>query len=447
MSGQHHYSPPRDQFVGVLQAKSMPAAAKKGGLVVGILGMLLFAVGAATGEVRAWQAFLLNWLFFTTIASAAVMFSAVQRITTARWSRGVIRFLEGYVAFLPIAGVMLLVILFGGAKHLYPWWDLVGTGELIPEKETWFAHGFFYARSLIAFGALLVLQLWYVYTSVRLDVGITPEHGASWAAGLRARMRAGFGEERRELHSTHSLQGKLAVIMALVFGFGWCVLAWDHSMSLDYHFFSTMYGWQVFMGGWLVALMTWAVLLRWWKGQFPELPELITEKHYHDVGKLSFAFTAFWGYLTFSQFLIIWYGNLAEETHFFTLRLTGAWTTTTMLAAVLTFVLPFFGLLSVKAKTFSPTMILFAACSFIGLWFARYTEIYPSLYGTRVDHAPLGFWELGIFAGFLGLFAWSYAQFMDAFPKAQVFKMTSPFRDEVQVPVDPETMEPLPAHE
>jgi hypothetical protein len=447
MSGQHHYSPARDQFVAVLQSKSMPAMAKKGGLIVGVIGMILFAVGALTGEARAWQAFLVNWLFFTTIASAAVMFSAVQRITTARWSRGVIRFLEGYVAFLPIAAIMLLVIIVGGRSHLYPWWDLVGTGELIAEKELYFGHAFFYARTIIAFGALLALQVWYVYTSVRLDVGITPEHGAGWAAGLRARMRAGFGEERRELHSTHSLQGKLAVSMAIVFGFGWCVLAWDHSMSLDFHFFSTMYGWQVFMGGWLVALMTWAVQLRWWKGLFPELPELITDKHYHDIGKLCFAFTAFWGYLTFSQFVIIWYGNLAEETHFFTLRLSGAWKTTTMLAAVLTFVLPFFGLLSVKAKLHSPTMLCFAACSFAGLWFSRYTEIYPSIYGTRVEHAPLGVWELGIFAGFLGLFVWSYAQFMDAFPKAQVFKMTSPYRDEVQVPVNPDTMEPLPAHE
>jgi hypothetical protein len=447
MSGQHHYAPPRDQLVGVLKTKEMPAGLKKAALGLAVFGLGLFAVGAATGEARAWQAFLVNCLLFTTIASAGVMFVAVQRIVTARWSRGIIRFLEGFVAFLPFAAIGLLIIVFGGKSHLYPWWDLVGTGELIPEKELYFGRTFFYARSLIAFGLLLLLQVWYIWTSVRLDVGVTPEFGAKWAAGLRARMRAGFGEERRELHSTHSLQGKLAVAMALVFGFGWCVLAWDHSMSLDYHFFSTMYGWQVFMGGWLVSLMVLSVLLRWWKGQFPELPELITEKHYHDVGKLGFAFTAFWGYLTFSQFIIIWYGNLAEETHFFTLRLTGAWTTTTMLAAILTFLVPFFGLLSVKAKTYSPTMILFATCSFLGLWFARYTEIYPSIYGTRVAHAPLGLWEVGIFAGFLGLFAWSYAQFMDAFPKARVFLMTSPYRDEVQVPCDPVTMEPLPAHE
>ncbi len=447
MSATQHYAPPRDQLVSVLQSKSMPQGVKTGGLVLGVLGMILFAVGAATGEARAWQAFLVNWLFFTTIASAGVMFAAVQRIVTARWSRSIVRFLEGFVAFLPFAAVGLLIIIFGGKGHIYPWWDLVGTGELIHEKEVWFNHTFFWLRSIVVFGALLVLQLWFTWTSVRLDVGITPEHGASWAAGMRARMRAGFGEERRELHSTHSLQGKLAVVMALVFGFGWCVLAWDHSMSLDFHFFSTMYGWQVFMGGWLVALMVWAILLRWWKAQFPELPGMVTDKHYHDVGKLGFAFTAFWGYITFSQFLIIWYGNLAEETHFFTLRLTGAWTTTTTIAAVLTFLIPFFGLLSVKAKLYSPTMILFALSSIVGLWFTRYTEIYPSIYGTRVEHAPLGLWEAGITLGFLGIFAWSYAHFMDAFPKARVLLMTSPYRDEVQVPVDPRTMEPLPAHE
>ncbi len=442
-----HYSPPRDQLVSVLQTKRIPQSFKTGALVLGVLGMLLFIVGAATGQARAWQAFLVNWLFFTTIATAGVMFAAVQRLVTARWSRGVIRFLEGFVAFVPFAAVGLLVIIFGGRGHIYPWWDLVGTGTLIPEKELWFNHNFFYARSIVTFGALAALQIWYIWTTVRLDVGVTPEHGAGWAAGIRARMRATFGEERRELHSTHSLQGKLAVIMALVFGFGWCLLAWDHSMSLDYHFFSTMYGWQVFMGGWLVALMVWAILLRWWKAQIPELPELITEKHYHDVGKLGFAFTAFWGYLTFSQFLIIWFGNLAEETHFFTLRLSGAWSNITMAAAFLTFIFPFFGLLSVKAKTNNVSMIFFALCSFVGLWLSRYTEIYPSIYGTRVDVAPLGLWEIGIFAGFLGIFAWSYAQFMDAFPKVRVLLMTSPYRDEVQVPVDAKTMEPLPAHE
>jgi hypothetical protein len=113
---------------------------------------------------------------------------------------------------------------------------------------------------------------------------------------------------------------------------------------------------------------------------------------------------------------------------------------------MLTFVLPFFGLMGVKAKMWAPSMFFFAACSFIGLWIARYVEVYPSVYGVT-GNAPFSFWEAGIFLGFLGAWGFCYSSFMDAFPKFRVVLLTSPYRDEVQVPVDPRTMEPLPAHE
>lgn len=446
MSAHETPAPTRERVVSVLY-KPIPAIIKRAFLAMFVAGFAVFLYGAVRGNGRAWQAFHVNWLFFTTIASAAVMFVAVQRITTARWSRSVIRIMEGYAAFLPFAFICLMLTVFFGNMYVYPWWSDVGTGALIPAKELYLGHTFFRARSIGVFGAIVALQLWYVWTSVRLDVGVSPEGGAQWAAGIRAAMRRNFGEERRELHTTHSKQGYMAVVMALLFGFGWCVLAWDHSMSLDPHFFSTMYGWQVFMGGWLVSLMIFSGLVRYFN-QLLGAHDLIVEKQYHDIGKLCFAFTAFWGYLTFSQYLVIWYGNLPEETHFFTLRLTGAWKPITLAVAVLTFGLPFFGLLSVKAKTWTPTMMFFAACSFVGLWLARYTEVYPSIYGPHpVGDLPLGKWELALFVGFLGAFGWCYTQFMDGFPKMRVFLMTSAFRDEVQVPCDPKTMEPLPAHE
>ena len=206
-----------------------------------------------------------------------------------------------------------------------------------------------------------------------------------------------------------------------------------------------MYGWQVFMGGWVAALMITAVMLRFWKKHL-DAGDLITDSHYHDLGKLCFAFTAFWGYLTFSQFLVIWYGNMPEETHFFTLRLTGAWKTWTVACAYLAFAFPFFGLLSVKAKMYSPVMFFFAACSVLGILVARYVEVYPSVYGV-VQQAPFGIWEIGVFLGVLGAWGYCYTAFMDGFPKFRVFLLTSPYRDEVQVPVDARTMEPLPAHE
>jgi hypothetical protein len=110
------------------------------------------------------------------------------------------------------------------------------------------------------------------------------------------------------------------------------------------------------------------------------------------------------------------------------------------------FFTPFFGLLSRAAKVFRPTLALFTLVSLIGMWLVRYLEVYPSLYG-EAPGVPFGIWEVGIALGFLGLWASVYLAFMNAFPRARVLLMTSPYRDEVQVPVDAETMEPLPAHE
>jgi hypothetical protein len=155
------------------------------------------------------------------------------------------------VAFLPVAFVMLLVTIIGKG-HIFEW---VHEPPTQPEKALWLDPTFWSVRTALVFALITWLSVWFVYTAVRLDVGVLPEWGANWAKGIRARMRAGFGEERRELHSTHSLQGKLAVFMVLVFGFGWVVLSWDLSMSIDPHFQSTMYGWQFFMGGWLCNLM------------------------------------------------------------------------------------------------------------------------------------------------------------------------------------------------
>jgi hypothetical protein len=411
-------------------------------IVLGALGTLIFLVGAVTGSDRAWRALLFNWLFFTTISSAGVMFVAAQRITTARWSRSIIRLLEGYVAFLPVAFALLLVILLG--RHHIFWWSNVVPE--VAEKRQYLHPPFFFARTIIVFGIIVALSLWYIYTSVRLDVGLAVESGAGWARGLRERMRRGYGDERREIHSTHSLQGKLAVWLGFAFVYGWIVLAWDLSMSLDAHFQSTMYGWWFFMGGWVAALASFTIITMAWR-KYLNRYDLITERHFHDLGKLCFAFTAFWGYLTFGQYLVIWYGNVGEESHWMRLRLIHPWMGLTLAAVTLMFVIPFFGLLSRAAKVYLPTMALFALSTVVGLWFHRYLEVYPSVYGTAVGGVPFGLWELGIGLGYLGVWGFCYLAFMDAFPRFRFTLMTSPFRDEVQVPVNAKTMEPLPAHE
>ena len=411
-------------------------------LALAAIGVLAFIVGVMSDPDRAWRAYHVSWLFFTSLSSAGVMFVAVQRITTARWSRAIIRFEEGFVAFLPVAFVMLLLTLFLGKHHIFPW-----THEAPPvaEKVLYFNGTFLTARVLIAFGIITALSLWFIYTSVRLDVGVVPEAGANWAARLRARMRRGFGDERRELHSTHSLQGKLAVALALSFGYGWTILAFDLSMGMSLHFQSTLYGWWFFMGAWLCALTLFTLLVMTWR-RFLGAEALIGENIFHDLGKLCFAFTAFWGYLTFSQFLVIWYGNLGEETHWTRLRLIDPWVHFSVSAVIMVFFVPFFGLLSRAAKVFRPTLALFATISLTGMFLVRYLEVYPSLYGEASSN-PFGVWEVMIALGFAGIWGSCYLAFMNAFPRMRVTLMTSPYRDEVQVPVDARTMEPLPAHE
>jgi len=128
------------------------------------------------------------------------------------------------------------------------------------------------------------------------------------------------------------------------------------------------------------------------------------------------------------------------------LRLISPWKWITVTSVVLVFAFPFFGLLSRAAKVFLPTLAFFAVASLTGMWLMRYIEMYPSAYG-EVASAPFGLWEIGVLLLYVGAWAWVYGRFMEAFPRIRATLLTSPYRDEVQVPVDPETMEPLPAHE
>ncbi len=435
-------APTREEVIAAT-SRPIPASLHMAAVVATAVGALVFIIGLFVAPDRVWLAFHANWLFWATLCAGGITFVGVQRITTARWSRSVIRFMEGYVAFLPVAFVFLLLILFAGKNYIFPW-----THEAYPvaEKAIYYNPVFLSVRDTVIVALITGLGIWHVYLSLRLDVGQMPEGGASWAAGLRARMRANWRGERRELHSIHSVQGKIAVFIALVFGLGWSVIGWDLSMGLTLHFQSTLYSWWFFMGGWLSALALLGLLTAWWDRFLGTAGGNITAVNYHDIGKLIFAFTAFWGYLTFGQYLVIWYGNVGEETFFMHLRLSSPWMWFTVLSVVLTFAAPFFGLMAQSSKQYRPTFILFAVCSLVGIWMTRYIETYPSAYGV-VPRLPFGIWEIGVALLYNGAFAWSYIAFFDAFPRMRVTLMTSPFRDEVQVPVDPETMEPLPAHE
>ena len=275
-----------------------------------------------------------------------------------------------------------------------------------------------------------------------------PEWGAKWAADLRARMRNGFGEERREIHSTHSLQGKLAVFSVLLFGFGWSVLAWDLSMGLSLALPEHAVQLVVLHGR--LALRAHAV--RAARARVERAPRhgadgLITETHFHDIGKLCFAFTAFWGYLTFGQYLVIWYGNMGEETFFMRLRLISPWKWVTVASVVLVFFAPFFGLLSRAAKVNRAADDALRAVQprrHVADAVHRGLSVDVRRRRRRCRSASGRSACLAAVPRRVGLVLHRVHERLPAHARDAD---TSPYRDEVQVPVNPETMEPLPAHE
>src|SRR5450756_521300 len=159
MSAHDVHVPTRAEVLAGIDRPTAPIL-KTISLVLAAIGLLVFVIGLFVNPDRVWQALLVNWLYVTSLSSAGVLFVAVQRITTARWSRPIIRFMEGYVAFLPVAFVMLLLSVFLGKNHIFPW-----THELppVPEKVTYFNPTFLSARVIITFGIITALSLWFIY--------------------------------------------------------------------------------------------------------------------------------------------------------------------------------------------------------------------------------------------------------------------------------------------
>src|SRR4029453_19574727 len=165
MSAHEAHIPSRDEVVQVI-TRPIPKRLATISLVLAVVGFAIFLIGVFTGNARAWQAYHVNWLFFTTFSSAAIAISAAQRITTARWSRPTIRIIEGFVAWLPVAFVLLLLTVVAGKRAIFPW---VTTPPEAHEKALWLNPTFFSLRVIIVFGLITVLSLWFVYRNVRLD--------------------------------------------------------------------------------------------------------------------------------------------------------------------------------------------------------------------------------------------------------------------------------------
>ena len=352
------------------------------GLLLAVLGIALSVVAALTHSERFLFAYLTAFVFFGGIAVTGVFFSMLQYLVRAGWSVSIRRIPEFMGAFTPFLILLLLPIAFG-AGTLYHHWAHPAVGDVVlGGKKAWLNMPFFLAR-LGIYCAIWSGLYWFI-------------------AGNSFRQDATADLKFTRRNWTFSAP---AVIL---FGASMTFAAFDLLMSLDPHWYSTIFGVYYFSGslvGALAVITIIAVLLR----ASGLLVEWLTPARFHDLGKLLFAFNIFWTYIAFSQYLLIWYANLPEEVIFFTTRLQNGWQAASLLLLVIHFLLPFALLLSQAAKK-NPTVLLSGA---VLLLIAHALDMYwlvtPNLSKQLlipgwIELAPM----LGIGGLFLLVLAWQF---------------------------------------
>jgi Ni/Fe-hydrogenase subunit HybB-like protein len=366
----------------------------RGSLLFGLLlliGMVSFVIGISGPQAqRVWQAYLINFVFWFGMAAGSILFVAILNMTHARWGRPLKRLAEALGAFLPVSFI-LFWLLYGGRTSVFPW-----IHEPVHGKEKWLNVPFLFARDGIGIFVLTAVATALIgfsvrSDSVRLSDGRTPDPNLSW---------------KRQI----ALSPVLGILYALVLS----LLAFDLIMSLDPHWTSTLFGGYFFVGSFYIALaaLTFlSALLR----KTSDLEPMLRPRHFHDLGKLLFGFCMMTGYLFYSQFLVVWYGNLPEETRYVIERIRQhPWVPLPWIILGTCFAVPFFVLLVKKLKMNPRALMGTSVIILIGMWLERFLLVSPSLW--KSETIPLGVIECSITAGFLGSVGLTVILFLRKFP-------------------------------
>jgi hypothetical protein len=350
------------------------------GFGLAIVGALALAVFGSGHPERFFAAWLVAFFFFLSIALGCLYFVLIHTAMAGSWGIIVRRIAENAAATIPLFALLFLPVVFG-LHSLYHWShaDAVAHDQLLKLKQPYLNEGFFFARAALYFAVWSAIALWFRRLSRRQDTDKDP--------ALTQRLRR--------------YSGALLVPLALTHTFA----AFDWLMSLAPHWYSTIFGVYAFAGGLVAgfALMALSAVALQRGGLVPG----ITTEHFHDLGKLLFAFTVFWAYIAFSQFFLIWYGNIPEETVFYKVRLASGFQALTILLAFGHFAVPFFFLMSRTTKRNAATLVAAA------LWLLamHYVDVYwlviPSIEGLSARPGIVDFAAMlaagGAFLGAFGL--------------------------------------------
>jgi hypothetical protein len=393
-------------------------------VAIGIIGFVVGLIGS--NSYLAWQALLVNTMFFGGIALGGLAFSLIFTITSAKWGRPIKRLAEALSAFIPI-GALLLCLLFFGAEHFFEWMD---PDKVIHTKAGWLNFPFFIIRNVVVLGLFVAGSSYYLKTVLRPDIGLAGKL-SDFGNTFADRLVKNYGPQAEEEAVAEKRAKTLATLLALLFFLLSTLLAFDWMMSIDQEWFSTMFGAQYAIANLIGAAAALLIVAGIARKDF-QLDEYITISRYHDLAKLTFAVCALWTYLIFSQVLVIWYGDLPEETPYLIMRMQSVeWGWMFWVLFVLMFIIPFFGLMSRTACNSIWFSRLIAVEVLVGVWLEKYFLIVPSIQENNaraglIDASSglpgfaLNFYDVSITLGVLGIFLLSFFWFLQRVPAVPI---------------------------
>ncbi len=385
---------------------SISSRAKKTIIGVGVLGLLLTIIGLAYQDKahlfqRVMANLLLDGFFFFALGLGALFYLALAYATESGWYVYIKRMLEAQAGFIPVGSVILLLVFLAfvltDGAHVYLWMDshVVEEDPIIAGKSAYLNKIFFLIRTIIYLGVFVIFYRGFRKRSLQEDI----EGGTA-------------------IHFTNFKKGALFLVFFAVFS---STFSWDWLMSIDVHWFSTLFGWYVFAGVWCSSMVVLMMLLLYLRGK--GLVPKLNDSHIHDVGKWIFATSFLWSYLFFSQFMLYWYANIPEEVIYYYDRI-NEFKFLYFGMFIINFALPMVLLMSREAKRHAGVLTAVGAVILVGHWIDVFVMIAPAGIGS---HASITALEIGLFLLFGALFVFVV---LNSLSKAPLVPKKHPMLDE-----------------
>ena len=367
-------------------------------IAFGMMGAGLIAIVYAlfTESARGWANILMNNFYFLSLTIGATFFFCLQYITQSGWSAMFRRVPEAVMSYLPYAGIVMLLLFFG-VQSIYHWahHDATHHDALIAHKSPYLNVPFFFIRIIIVFAAWILLTRYLRKLSLEEDKIGGPHY----------------------LEKIEFWAKVLIFVLAITFSMG----SFDWIMSLDVHWFSTIFAFKSFASAFYhgTALVALIVILLHQRGYFKEL----NESHLLDFSRYMFGLSIIWGYLYFAQFMLIWFANIPEETTYYVKRWDNGWLPFFIINLAINWLIPFIVLLPQKLDKDIRVVKYIAILLLAGMWLEQYELVMPDITKTP----EFGIIEIGTLIGFAGLFMFVVGK---ALTKAPLIPNNHPYIEE-----------------